>query len=152
MIILAVIMWIKHKDIKAIGGSVLATTITIPLAIVLYYIFERITPEGEFIHDIVLYWVEIFFAVWLTLRWTGNQRIGRLWPMWIGVTVAWIVAFYVLTFNHPDNCSLFQVPEAWVKEHPESLEQVKGVRHHHDHDGEHHHGEHHHHEHHHHEH
>ena len=127
MIVLAVIFWIKHRSVKAIGGTVLAMTLTIPLSIVLYYIFEAITPEGEFIHDIVLYWVEIFFAVWLSLKWTPNERIGRLWPVLIGVTVGWIIAFYVLTFNHPD-WDLFRVPEAWAKDHPEALEEVKGHR------------------------
>ena len=135
MIVLGVILWIKNKTIKSFGGAILATTITIPLAIVLYYVFDWITPEGDFIHDIVLYWVEIFFAVWLALRWSHNERIGRLWPLWIGVTAAWIMAFYILTFHYPQNCSLFQVPEAWSASHPDS-EQLEH-HHHHDHGHDH---------------
>ena len=131
MLMLAVVLWIKKGDISGIGGPILATTITIPLSIALYYIFDWITPEGEFIHDIVLYWVEIFFAVWLSLKWYDCAAIGRLWPLWIGVAAAWIAAFYILTFHYPQNCSLFEVPAAWEAQHPAGEEEHHHHHHHH---------------------
>ena len=58
MLLLAVIMCIKHKSIKDVGGPMLSATITIPIAIGLYFLFHIIAPEAELIADVVVYWAE----------------------------------------------------------------------------------------------
>ena len=146
MLLLAVIMCIKerHRDIKtsrlqdgakprglafalgAIGGPVLAATITIPLAIGLYFLCHIIAPEAELIVDVIVYWAEMFFAVWLALKLNKCDSIRRLWPLWITVAVLWVVAFWVLTCHHP-GWDLFRVPDEWLAIDPDG----HGHSHHH---------------------
>ena len=68
MLLLAVIMCIKQRSIKAVGGAMLSATITIPISIGLYFLFHIIAPESELIADVIVYWAEMFFAVWLALK------------------------------------------------------------------------------------
>ena len=126
MLLLAVIMCIKQRSIKAVGGPVLAATITIPISVGLYFLFHIIAPEEELIADVIVYWAEIFFAVWLALKLDKRDAIRRLWPLWIAVALLWVVAFWVLTCHHP-GWELFQVPEDWKAVNPEG----HGHSHHH---------------------
>lgn len=126
MLLLAVIMCIKHKSIKALGGAILSATITIPLAIALYFLFHIIAPEAELIADVIVYWAEIFFAVWLALRLDKRDAIRRLWPLWLAVALLWLVAFFVLTCHYPDY-DLFRVPDDWLAIDPDG----HGHSHHH---------------------
>ena len=150
MLLLAVIMCIKrlqatktskHQDgswyavgsadkspffLEAIGGPMLSATITIPLAIGLYFLFHIIAPEAELIADVIVYWAEMFFAVWLALKLDKCDGIRRLWPLWIAVAVLWVVAFFVLTCHHPD-WDLFRVPDDWLAIDPDG----HGHSHHH---------------------
>ena len=104
----------------------LSATITIPLAIGLYFLFHIIAPESELIADVIVYWAEMFFAVWLALKLDKCDGIRRLWPLWIAVAVLWMVAFWVLTCHHPD-WELFQVPDDWLAIDPDG----HGHSHHH---------------------
>ena len=126
MLLLAVIMCIKHKSIKALGGAILSATITIPIAIGLYFLFHIIAPEAELIADVVVYWAEMFFAVWLALKLDKCDNIRRLWPLWLAVSILWVVAFFVLTCHHPD-WDLFRVPDDWQAIDPDG----HGHSHHH---------------------
>lgn len=150
MLLLAVIMCIKrhhdtktsrHQDssksrspevlkspfaLEAVGGAMLSASITIPIAIGLYFLFHIIAPEAELIADVIVYWAEMFFAVWLALRLDKCDGIRRLWPLWIAVAVLWVVAFWVLTCHHPD-WELFQVPSDWLAIDPDG----HGHSHHH---------------------
>ena len=104
----------------------LSATITIPIAIGLYFLFHIIAPEAELIADVVVYWAEMFFAVWLALKLDKCDSIRRLWPLWIAVALLWVVAFWVLTCHHPD-WELFQVPSDWQAIDPDG----HGHSHHH---------------------
>lgn len=126
MLLLAVIMCIKQRSIKAMGGAILSATITIPIAIGLYFLFHIIAPEAELIADVIVYWAEMFFAVWLALKLDKCDGIRRLWPLWIAVALLWVVAFFVLTCHHPD-WDLFRVPDDWLAIDPDG----HGHSHHH---------------------
>lgn len=126
MLLLAVIMCIRQRSIKTVGGAMLSATITIPIAIGLYFLFHIIAPEAELIADVIVYWVEMFFAVWLALKLDKCDGIRRLWPLWVAVAILWVVAFWVLTCHHPD-WELFQVPEDWLAINPDG----HGHSHHH---------------------
>ena len=142
MLLLAVIMCIKrlqdtktsrHQDgskfssvLGALGGPMLSATITIPIAIGLYFLFHIIAPEAELIADVIVYWAEMFFAVWLALKLDKIDAIRRSWPLWVAVAVLWVVAFFVLTCHHPD-WDLFRVPDDWLAIDPDG----HGHSHHH---------------------
>ena len=102
MLLLALYLVIKHKDIREIGAPVLASlAVMVPVVAVFfsYWVFVRheLLPL-----DIVIYVAGMVLAVYLAARWRKSPFVRCMWPLWIAVIVITIVLIGVLTYHYPD--------------------------------------------------
>lgn len=102
MLLLAIYLVIKHKDIREIGAPVLASlAVMVPVVAVFfsYWVFVRheLLPL-----DIVIYVAGMVLAVYLAARWRKSPFVRCMWPLWIAVIVITIVLIGVLTYHYPD--------------------------------------------------
>ena len=102
MLLLAIYLVIKHKDIREIGAPVLAS-LAVMVPVVAVFFSDWVFVRHELLPlDIVIYVAGMVLAVYLAARWRKSPFVRCMWPLWIAVIVITIVLIGVLTSHYPD--------------------------------------------------
>ena len=102
MLLLALYLVIKHRDIREIGAPILASLAVMLPVIAIFFSYWVFVRHELLVLDIVIYTAGMVAAVLLAKRWRNNAAVRRLWPLWIVVILVCIVATGILTYHYPD--------------------------------------------------
>lgn len=109
-VLLALYMWISRKEIGRITGPIAAGLVGFPLAQALFYVYQPITHHSVLLIDIIAYIIEVIVCVYLGQRWSGSEKLKKMWPLAIVVALCMAVLLGWLSYHAPD-MFLFEIEE-----------------------------------------
>ena len=110
LLLAAIYLCIRKKDIHPFGGMILAGICAIPVQIILFYCYWPLSGRPILIIDIISYIFVLALAIRTGNIWSLSPSIRKTWPLWIAAAAIVIVALAHLTWHPLDN-PIFVVPE-----------------------------------------
>lgn len=103
MLLLSVYLMIKKRDIRELGAPILGGLAVMPLIVVAFFAYWIFVRHELMFLDIIIYILSMVGAVQLAKRWSHKRIIRDRWPLWIVVSVVFVVLAGFLTYHSPDN-------------------------------------------------
>lgn len=103
MLLLSVYLMIKKRDIRELGAPILGGLAVMPLIVVAFFAYWIFVRHELMFLDIIIYILSMVGAVQLAKRWSHKRIIRDRWPLWIVVSVVFMVLAGFLTYHSPDN-------------------------------------------------
>lgn len=102
MLLLSVYLMIKKRDIRELGAPILGGLAVMPLIVVAFFAYWIFVRHELMFLDIIIYILSMVGAVQLAKRWSHKRIIRDRWPLWIVVSVVFMVLAGFLTYHSPD--------------------------------------------------
>ena len=102
MLMLGISLAVSRRDIRELGAPVLGGLAVMPLIIVVFFSYWIFVRHELMILDVIIYVAAMIGAVCLAKRWSRSRFVRDRWPLWIVVSVLFMVAAGYRTYNAPD--------------------------------------------------
>ena len=103
MLLLSIYLAVSRRDIRETGAPILGGLAVMPLIIAAFFAYWFFVRHELMFLDIIIYVLAMVGAIQLARRWSGNGFIRKWWPLWIIISVVFMIMAGFLTYHSPDN-------------------------------------------------
>lgn len=103
MLLLSIYLMVSRRCVREMGAPILGGLAVMPLVIVAFFSYWIFVRHEVMFLDVIIYLLAMVGAIHLAKRWRGNSFVRNRWPLWIAVSVVFMVLAGYLTYNSPDS-------------------------------------------------